>query len=116
MAKITLSEKVKAIPEPKKQQIRELIGTGKSIVDICRRLNLDYPVVQTFLWQEGTLPWQGAKTIITRRLKKSISATKREDRELLADEIGVQVDYLYYVAKQLSNQLEKVKRSLKPLS
>jgi hypothetical protein len=115
MANITASEKVKAIPEPKKEQIRELIGTGKSIVDICKKLKLDYLIVQTFLWQEGTLPWQGAKTIITRRLKKSISATKRVDRERMADEISVQVDYLYYAAKQLSSQLEKVKRSLKPL-
>jgi len=113
MAKLTINEKARAIPEPKKRQISDFISTGKSIVDICKKLNLDYSVVQTFLWQEGTLPWQGAKTIITRRLQKSINATKREDRERLADEISVQVDYLYYAAKQLSSQLEKVKKSLK---
>ena len=112
MARITISEKVQAIPEPKKQQIRELIGAGKSIVDICERLKLDYPVVQTFLWQEGTLPWQGAKRIITLRLRQLRRATKREDRERLVDEIREQVDYLYYAARHLSSQLEKVKRSL----
>ena len=113
MVKVTVNEKVKAIPETKKEQIRELIRTGKSIVDICDKLKLDYPVVQTFLWEEGTLPWQGAKKIITLRLRRLRGATKQEDRELLAEEIREQVDYLYYAAKHLSSQLEKVKRSLK---
>ena len=116
MAKVTVNEKVKAIPEPQKEQIRELIGTGKSIVDICDKLKLPYPVVQTFLWGEGILPWQGAKSIITRRLRQLEGATKREDRKRLVGEIHEQVDYLYYAAKHLSSQLEKVSRSLKPQS
>lgn len=114
MAKVTISEKAKAIPEPKKQQIRELISTGKSIVDICSKLKLDYPVVQTFLWEEGTLPWQGAKRIISLRLRQLRAATKREDRERLTDDVHEQVDYLYYAAKQLSSQIEMIRKSLKP--
>lgn len=116
MAKVTVNEKVKAIPEPKKEQIRELIRSGKSIVVICDKLKLDYPVVQAFLWEEGTLPWQGAKRIISLRLRQLRGATKREDRERLTDEIHEQVDYLYYAAKHLSSQLEKVRGSLKPRS
>jgi hypothetical protein len=116
MAKITVNEKVKAIPEPKKQQIRDLISAGKSIMDISKRLKLEYPVVQTFLWQEGTLPWQGAKKIITLRLQRLRNATKQEARERLAEDIKEQVDYLYYAAKQLSSQLQKVKRALRQLS
>jgi|SRR4030042_393846 len=115
MVKKTVNERAREIPESKKRQISGLIGRGESIVEICQRLNLDYSVVQAFLWQEGTLPWQGAKTIITRRLKKSVTARRQENRERLADEIREQVDYLYYAAKQLSSQLGKVKRSLKPL-
>jgi len=114
MAKVTVNDKVKAIPEPKKERIRELIGTGKSIVDICNKLKLDYLVVQTFLWEEGTLPWQGAKRIVAIRLRQLKGATKREDRERLTGEIREQVDYLYYAAKHLSNQLEKVRSSLRP--
>jgi hypothetical protein len=114
MAKVTVNEKVKVLPEPTKEKIRELIGTGKSIVDICDKLKLDYPVVQTFLWEEGTLPWQGAKRIIAIRLRQLTGATKREDRERLTGEIHEQVDYLYYAAKHLSDQLEKVRSSLKP--
>lgn len=111
MAKTTASDKVKAIPESKKDKIRELIGTGKSIVDICEKLKLEYNVVWTFLDQDGRLPWQGAKTIITHRLKETINATKRADRERLAKEIGNQVDYLYYSAKRLSKLSEKAKKS-----
>ena len=116
MAKMTVNEKIKAIPESKKERIRELIGSGKSIMDISERLKLEYPVVQTFLWQEGTLPWQGAKKIITLRLQRVKNATKQEAREQLAEDIKEQVDYLYYAAKQLSSQLQKVKRALRQLS
>ena len=114
MAKVTINQKVRGIQEPKKQQIRELIATGKSIVDICRKVKLDYPVVQMFLWEEGTLPWQGAKRVISLRLRQLRGAAKREDRQRLADEIREQVDYLYYAAKHLSSRMEIIKRSLKP--
>jgi len=114
MAKATINERARAMPEPKKRQIRELISHGKSIVDICSRLKLDYAVVQTFLWEEGSLPWQGAKKIISLRLRQLRSATKREERERLTDEVRQQVDYLYYAAKRLSGQIETIKKSLKP--
>ena len=113
MVKVTINKKAKGIPEPKKQQIRELISTGKSIVSICGKLKLDYPVVQTFLWEEGTLPWQGAKRIISLRLRQLRGATKREDRERLTNEVREQVDYLYYAAKHLSSQIEIIRKSLK---
>ena len=114
MVKVTINKRARGIPESKKQQIREFISRGKSIVDICSRLKLDYPVVQTFLWEEGTLPWQGAKRVISLRLRRLRSATKREDRERLTDEVREQVDYLYYAAKRLSGQIEMIRKSLKP--
>jgi hypothetical protein len=111
--KVTINKRARQIPEPKKRQIRDLISRGKSIVDICDRLKLDYSVVQTFLWEEGTLPWQGAKRVISVRLRQLRSATKRDDRERLTDEVRQQVDYLYYAAKRLSDQVEMIRKSLK---
>lgn len=112
MVKQTINQKAQALPEATKQKIRDLVGTGRSIVNICNTLKLDYNIVQAFLWQEGRLPWRGARSVITRRLKSLVASTKRDERQRLADEIRDQVDYIYYTAKQLSVQLDKIKKSI----
>ena len=73
------------------------------------KLGLDYKVIQTYLWQSGTLPWQGAKGIITRGLRSIKSARKQADRDRLVEYIKEQVDYLYYAAKELQTRSDKVK-------
>ena len=73
------------------------------------RLGLDYKVIQTYLWQSGTLPWQGAKSIITRRLRSVKSARKQADRDRLVEDTKEQVDYLCYAAKELQTRWDKVK-------
>ena len=72
------------------------------------KLGLDYKVIQTYLWQSGTLPWQGAKSIITRRLRSVKSSRKQADRDRLVEDIKEQVDYLYYAAKELQTRWDKV--------
>lgn len=81
---------------------------------MSERLDVDYYVVQTLLWDSGTLPWQGAKNVITRRLKSLKTASRGADRVRLADELQEQVDYLYYAAKNLKKQLDNVKASINP--
>jgi len=73
---------------------------------------MDYGVVQTCLWQSGTPPWQGAKTIIARSLASLRNATKRQSRDELINDIEERVDYLYFAARQLAAQMDKVKRSI----
>ena len=82
---------------------------GASITDMAGRLGLDYKVIQTYLWQSGTLRWQGAKSIITRRLRSVKSARKQADRDRLVEDTKEQVDYLCYAAKELQTRWDKVK-------
>ena len=82
---------------------------GESITDMAGKLGLGYKVIQTYLWQSGTLPWQGAKSIITRRLRSVKSARKQADRDRLVEDTKEQVDYLYYAAKELQIRWVKVK-------
>ena len=81
-------------------------------MEIAKRQKLDYGVVQALLWEQGTLPWQGSKAIITRRLRSLRTATRQEQRAELVDDVQEHVDYLYYAARQLQAQLDKVKRTI----
>ena len=112
MAKKTVNQKVDALADDTREQIRDKIGRGESISSISEELDQEYGVVARFCWREGILPWGGAKKYITLRLNKLKQARRQTDRELLAQEIREQVDYLYYVARQLALQKEKAKKSL----
>ena len=114
MRKLTVNQKVDMLSRDTKEQIKNRIGQGDSIGSICDRLKLEYAVVQQFCWREGKLPWRGAKSYIARRLRKFKHATQQAVREQLAQEIGEQVDYIYYAAKELALQREKAKKSLEP--
>lgn len=112
MAKKTLNQKVDALPNDTKEQIRGKIGRGESISSISDDLGQEYAVVQTFCWREGILPWTGAKNYVTRRLNRLGQTRRQSDREQLVNEIREKVDYIYYAAKELTRQKEKVKKSL----
>ena len=109
MARFTLREKVAKLPNVKRDELISAASYGESITSMSERLGVEYEVVQTLLWDEGTLPWQGAKSIISRRLRSLKGASRRADCERLADELQEQVNYLYYAAKNLKQQLDKVK-------
>lgn len=112
MTKKSVNKQVSELPDHIKGKLRQLARDGKPITHMAQQLGLDYAVVQAYLWQSGTLPWQGAKSIVSRRLQSLRTATKRQDRDTLVNDAKEQVDYLYYAACQLRAQLEKVKKSL----
>ncbi len=114
MAGLTLRGKVAELGKAKQDELIGAASNGETITSMSKRLGVDYYVVQTLLWDAGTLPWQGAKSIISRRLKSLKSATRRADRERLAEDLQEQVDYLYYAAKNLKKQLDNVKASIEP--
>lgn len=113
MPRRTVRDRVAALPARQKQAISQMARGGRSIVEIARRYKLDYSVVQALLWEQETLPWQGSKAIITRRLRSLRTATRRESRDKLVEDVKEQVDYLYYAATQLRARLDKVKKSIR---
>ncbi len=113
MPRRTVRDKVAALSVGRRQGISQMARRGRSIVEIADRYKLDYGVVQRLLWDNGTLPWQGSKAIITRRLRSLRTATRRESRDELVEAVEEQVDYLYYAATQLRDRLDKVKKSIR---
>lgn len=109
---MTINQEVAKLSNSVKQQLKEGAKNGESISSMANKFKLKYEVIQAHLWQSGTLTWQGAKTIITRRLSKVENAITKEGRSKLVNEIQEQIDYLYYAARQLQKQLERVKKSL----
>ena len=109
MAKTTINDKVNGLSDELRQELIDGAMAGESITAMSKRLNVEYSVAQRLLWQSGTLPWQGAKTIIGRRLRSLRAAGRRPDRDRLVDELAEQVDYIHYAARNLQNQLAKVK-------
>ncbi len=113
MPRRTVRDKIAALSVGRRQGISQMARRGRSIVEIADRYKLDYGVVQRLLWDKGTLPWQGSKAIITRRLRSLRTATRRESRDELVEAVKEQVDYLYYAATQLRARLDKVKKSIR---
>ena len=109
MARVTVNDMVNALSDDVRQELIDAAIAGKSITEMSRSLNVEYHVVQRLLWQSGTLPWQGAKVIISRRLRSLRAAARRDDRDRLVREVEEQVDYLYYAARQLKDKFDKVK-------
>lgn len=82
---------------------------GESIAEMSKKLDVEYEIAHRLLWQSGTLPWQGAKTIVTRRLRSLGTARRQTDRNRLVKDLEEQVAYLYFAARRQRDQLAKVK-------
>ena len=112
MSKSPINEKVNLLSAEKRQKLIDGAVAGESINEMSKRLGVEFSVAQRLLWQSGTLPWQGSKTIITRRLRSLRTACRRSDRNKLAKDVEEQVAYLYYAAKRQQDHLPKVKNLL----
>ena len=112
MPRVTVRDKVAALSPERTRQISQMAQEFHSIVEIAKKHELDYVVVRTLLWDQGTLSLQGAKSIITRRLRKLRAASRQEYRVELKEDIEEQVNYLYYAAKQLQDKLDKGKKAI----
>ncbi len=109
MPNTTIRDKVASLSENVKKQLIQGAYNGESITSMSEKFNIDFHVIQHLLCQSGTLPWQGAKTIISRRLRSLKSAARRADRERLVEEVAEQIDYLYYAARKLQTKMERMK-------
>ena len=110
MAQRSVQSRIASLSTQQRKRISKMAVSGSSIGEIAKRYQLDYGVVQSVLWEEGTLPWQGAKSLITRRLRSLGGAGKTKDRAALIKDIQEQVDYIYYAARRLQAQRDSVKK------
>ena len=112
MAKRSVQSRVANLPKAQKNRISRMALSGRSIVEIAEKHKLDFGVVQSVLWEQGTLTLQGSKSLISRRLRSLRAAGRQEDRATLVRDVQAQVDYIYYAAKQLQAQREKVRKTV----
>ena len=96
----------------KEQQITQMIQEGKTIVHICKVLTLDWHDVQKYLHSVDKKSWQGAKSVITRRLKQLAKENDPAKREKLAAEADQWVDYLFDDGKRLADRVAKARRAI----
>ena len=108
MAKSPINDKVNALSSDVRQKLIDGAVAGESITEMSKRLGVEFVVAQRWLWRSGTLPWQGAKNIITRRLRSLRTAGKQTDRNRLIKDVEEQVVYIYYAARRQQDQLAKV--------
>ena len=94
------------------EQVERMIREGKTIVQVCNALGLEWPDVAEYLHSVDKRSWRGAKVVITNRLKGLVKETDPEKREKLAAEADKWVDYLYYDGKRLGEQVERARRSI----
>jgi hypothetical protein len=114
MADTTLIEALNInIPTSDYNKISELAKEGKQI----SKIQLDYPqydynTIYFAVTESEQSSSLGIKRRITNRLKKLSIATKREDRESLAEEIDTLVNLLYSNYKSNFKKLQKIREAL----
>ena len=94
------------------EQVERMIREGKTIVEVCDTLNLEWRDVSKYLHSVDKRGWIGAKKVITNRLKSLVKENDPEKREKLAAEADKWVDYLYYDGKRLGQQVDRARRSI----
>ncbi len=112
MAKKNVRNKLASMPSAQKKRISRMAQDGRSIVEIADKHKLDYGIVQAVLWQQGTLSLQGSKSLISRRLRSLKTATRQDERARLVEDVQAQVDYIYYAARQLQAQRDRIRKTI----
>ena len=94
------------------KQAEQMALDGTTIADIHTALGIDYWEVWEHVTSVRAYSWQGAKSIVTRRLNSLGRAGDSKKRRALAKEAGEYVDYLYCEGKRLANTLKRVRRAV----
>ena len=93
----------------------QMAREGDSIENIRKAVEADWFEVWQYVKEaQGTQwsTWQGAKSVITRRINKMVTTNDRETREELKKEVAECVNYLYYEGKRLRGKIERARKSL----
>ena len=100
------------LTEAQRGRAEEMARRGRMISTIARELRVDYGDVWTFLSSVDAYSWLGAKRIVTNRLNAMVKSSRSSTRQELADQAYDMVEYLYYAAKTLGDQVHKIKEVL----
>ena len=95
-----------------KEQIEQMVKEGKTIVDICEELDLEWKDVSKFLHSVDKKSWQGAKSVISLRLKSLSKENDPSARENLVKEADKWINYLYADGRRLSQQVDKARKAM----
>ena len=94
------------------QQAEQMARNGTTIADIHAALGVDYWDVWEHVTSVRAYSWQGAKSIVTRRLNSLVKVSNSQKRRDLAKEAAEYVDYLYYEGKRPADTLKRVRRAV----
>ena len=100
------------IPQELLDKAEEMARAGKPISKIVKALQVDYDELWQYLKSIEAYSWQGAKSIVTRRLKSLATEGNQRRREELAGEAKHMADYLYDHGVAQARKIEKVKKAL----
>lgn len=91
-----------------------MLFEGKTYGTIAKAIsaNCNWADVQAFCWESDTLSYQGAKSLISRRLNKLVGAGQRQQREEFVRDIRKKIDYIYYCGRATQRQLEKIRKAM----
>ena len=92
-------------------EMNDLLAKGKTIAQIAEKYpKYDYWEIH---WEVNDFSFLGKKRTITNRLKKLVTAKKRDNREVLAEEAQDLLDELYESLKSNSKKLIEIDRVLR---
>ena len=111
-----MARKPKGFTARQKKRIEKMAREGRSFGDIVYALTKSYDryaEVQQHCWSSGCLNWQGAKKMISLRLKRlPQKRMSKDERKRLIQEIQEYVDYLYYCGRDLQKKVRAARRAL----
>ena len=93
-------------------KIMQMVGAGKTIVQICNELGLDWQEVSNYVHSVDARSWRGAKQVISRRLKRLVTENDLAKRKQLSDEADRWVAYLYESGKHLGGRVDRARKAL----
>ena len=100
------------IADWQKEKIEQMAGEGRTIVQICNELDLEWRDVSKFLAAIDKKSWNGAKKVITFRLNRLKTEQDDAERVKLAEEAAKWIDYLYEDGKRLGDQATQARKEL----
>jgi hypothetical protein len=105
------------LTEKQKKRIEKMAKEGKTFTFISEKLfnNYDhYDEIQSHCWETRCISWQGAKKMISNRLKilNRQSVSDFEKGQALK-EIGEFVEYLYQCGRALEQKIDKIRDALR---
>jgi hypothetical protein len=92
-----------------REEVKRMALEGRTITYISKKLGISWGEARSYLPSSS---WQGAKSKLTRRLKRLATESDQATREKMADEADRYADFLFDAAKHLRDQVDGARRAL----